>query len=164
MGDLTQTTAEIQIRLDGSYAEIYAHENLTTQAVVGSATVYTKVTNFGFNGDAKNVTPDFANNKIIITEPGEYMISFSTSFTATGSNVNWFGSIFIDGVEQNDMHFERKLGTGGDYGSTAIAGIHSFPTVPIDVDVRFRHDDIAVSRDLTKKYMNLNVSAIGSVS
>lgn len=160
---LTQTWAEVQVIIDGSYAEIYEEDNLTAQSIVGHATTYTKVTNFQVNGDSKNCTPDQANDKITITQAGEYKITFSTSFTATGTNNNWFAAVFIDGVEQSDMHFERKIGAGGDYGSTSVTGIHSFPSVPLDVDVRMRHDDIGVSRDLTKRYMNLNVARIGSI-
>lgn len=161
MGQLNQTTAELQTIIEGVFAEIYTDDSVITQSIPTGAT-YTKLTNFLSNGESKSCTADQANNKITITQAGEYKIEFNTSFTSSGSNVNWFGAVFVDGSELDDIHFERKIGSGGDYGSTAIGGIYNVTTAPVDVDVRFRHDS-GGALDLTKRYMNLNVVRIGEL-
>ena len=159
MGQLTNTTAEVQEQMDGIYAEIHCNDNTTTQNIATGAS-YVKVTNFDTNGESNGCTADQANDKITITKNGEYKVEVSVSFTAATGNVNWFGAIFIDGVEQDGIHFERKLGSGGDYGALQIGGVASVTTAPVDVDVRFRHDRL--SDDLmTLRYANLNVVRIG---
>jgi hypothetical protein len=157
MGVLTNTTAEIQESLDGVFGEIYTHENSTTQSIPTGAT-YTKVINFDANGESNNCTPDFTNSKITITKPGTYFVSCPVSFTEAGSNENWFMSIFADGVEQDDIHFERRIGTGGDYGSASMSGFISASSA-IDVDLRVRHDN-AGARTLTVRYCNLSVNRV----
>ena len=159
MGQLTQTFSEIQEQMDGVYAAIYTHENVTTQSIPTGAG-YELVTNYTANGDENNCTADYANDKITITKDGEYSVDFSCSFTEAGLNNNWFFSVFVDGVERDDIHFERKIGTGGDYGSAGSSGIFSVTGSPVDVDIRCRHDD-AGSLTLTVKYSNLRAIRVG---
>jgi hypothetical protein len=161
MGQLTHTTTEVDEQLDGVYAEIYCDDNTTTQSIANGAS-YVKVTNFNTNGDSSHCTADQANDKVTITKEGEYKVEANLSFTGNTGNVNWFGSIFFGGVEAPDIHFERKLGSGGDYGSTSIGGLHSIEVgdLPLDVDVRFRHDN-GSANDLTLRYANINVVRVG---
>lgn len=154
---VTQTQFEEQI--DGVYAEIYVHEGVTGETIATGAG-YTKSTAFATDGVSNNCTADSANDKITITKPGTYKVECSLSFTGAGVNVNWFGSIFVDGVEQDKIHFERKINTGGDYGSTQFGGVVTVSSVPVDLDLRFRHDD-GSDRDVTVRYANLNVNRIG---
>ena len=151
--------SEIDSQLSGVYAEIYAHDGDTPQTIpTGSG--YTKSTGFAFNGVSKDATSDASDDKITITKTGTYKVECSLSFTGTGVNVSWFGSVFVGGVEQDKIHFERKIGTGGDYGSTQFGGLIEISAVPVDIDLRFRHDDIS-SRDLTIRYANFNINRIG---
>lgn len=161
MGQLTHTTTEVDEQLDGVYAEIYCDDNTTTQSITNGAS-YVKVTNFNTNGDSSHCTADQANDKVTITKEGVYKVEANLSFTAATGNVNWFGSIFFDGVEAADIHFERKIGSGGDYGSVSIGGLHNVAAVdlPVDVDVRFRHDRGSAD-DLTLRYANINVVRVG---
>ena len=158
---MTVTQTEFQEQMHGVIGEIYAHDNLAAQSIANGAG-YTKVINFTNNGVSQYVTADFANNKLTITRKGIYRIPFSISFTATGTNINWFGAVFMDGVEMDNIHFERKIGVGGDYGATQIEGYASVAVgdVPVDVDFRVRHEGVS-SLDLTMRYGNLSAQRIG---
>lgn len=155
------TKTQVDEQMAGVIGEIYAHDNLTTQTIPNGAG-YTKVINFTNSGLSQYVTADHANNKLTITRKGLYRIPFSISFTATGTNINWFGAVFVDGVEMDNIHFERKIGVSGDYGATQVEGYASVAVedVPVDVDFRIRHDDVT-SKDITVRYANLNTNRMG---
>jgi hypothetical protein len=157
MGQLTQTTAELQLILDGVYGEIYLHEGVTAQSIPTGAT-YTKVDGFVSDGASSNCTNAAASDKITATLAGEYKVECSLSFTGTGVNKTWFGSVFVNGVEQDKIHFERRISTGGDVGSTQFGGIATV-AAGNDIDIRVRHDD-AGALDFTPSYMNFNVVRI----
>jgi hypothetical protein len=154
MGQLSFTTDSIDDQLGGVYAEIYANNGATPQTIATGAS-YVKCTGFTDNGVSNGATADVANDKIIITKVGDYKIECSVSFTGAANLVNWFGSVFVDDVEQDQIHFQRKLGTGGDFGSTQFGGMITVASVPMDVDLRFRHDK-GSDDDITIKYANLN--------
>ena len=158
MGQLTQTTREVQVALDGAHASIYVDDNSVAQSIASGAT-YVKIDAFDTNGNSSNCTPDAANDKITITKDGTYHATCSVSFTGSGSNVNWFGAIFVDGVEQSNVHFERKIGTGGDYGSASVSGLLTISGAPKDVDFRLRHD--GATQNVTVRYCNLMVHLVG---
>ena len=138
MGTLTQTTAEVQVAIDGAYSSIYVDDNSTAQSIATGAS-YVKIDAFDTDGNSSNCTSAAASDKITVTKSGTYHATVSCSFTGASSNTNWFGAIFVDGVEQPNCHFERKLGTGGDYGSVAVSGLLAI-TATKDVDFRVRHD------------------------
>lgn len=150
---------EVDEQLAGVDAEIYVHEGAATQEIPNGAG-YTKVTSFTTDGDSQNCTADSANDKLTLTLPGRYKTECSISFTATGTNVVWSGALFIGGVEQDKVHFERKIGVGGDFGSTQFGGRFTTSSVPVDVDLRVRHDD-GSAKDITVKYANLNTVRTG---
>ena len=155
----TFTQAEVDEQIGGVYGEIYAHEGTTPQDILTGAG-YTKATSFLSNGQSSNTTPDHTTDVVTITKVGVYKIECSLSFTGAGVNVNWFGAVFVNDAEQDQIHFERKINTGGDYGSTQFGGYISVTSAPIDVDLRFRHDD-GSDRAITVRYANLNVKRIG---
>lgn len=159
MGTLTNSTAEVQEQIDGVYAEIYVHEGVTAQSIPTGAG-YTKVTGFASSGASNNATADAANDKITLTKNGDYKIECSLSFTGSGISKNWFGVIFADGVEQDKIHFQRKIGTGGDYGSTQFGGLITVSGAPVDIDIRVRHDD-GGALDFTPIYLNMNAIRVG---
>lgn len=153
------TKTQVDRIVGGQYAEIYVHEGVTAQTIATGAG-YVKCTAFAADGSSANCTADSANDKITITETGLYKVECSNSFTGTGTNVNWFGAIFVGGVEQDQIHFERKIGAGGDYGSTQFGGLIDIGSVPADVDLRVRHSD-GTDKDITVRYANMNVVRIG---
>lgn len=153
------TKTQVDEQIEGTYAEIYTHEGVTPQTIATGA-AYTKANSFLDDGVSQGCTADSLNDKITITKTGTYKVECSLSFTGLGVNVNWFGSIFVDGVEQDKIHFERKINTGGDYGSTQFGGLVTIASEPIDIDVRFRHDS-GTDKDITVRYANLNINRVG---
>ena len=153
------TKTQVDNQVAGVYAEIYVHEGVTPQTIANGAG-YTKCTGFASDGVSSGATADSANDKLTITQLGTYKVECSVSFTGTGTNVNWFGAIFVDGVEQDKIHFERKIGAGGDFGSTQFGGCVTVSSAPVDVDLRFRHSD-GTDKDVTVRYANMNINRIG---
>lgn len=142
-----------------AYAAIHVHDASTAQAIATGAT-YTKVTAFTDNGVSSNCTPDQANDKITITRPGKYQVEGSFSFSSGTNTVEFKMAVFINGVEFDNLHCTRKIGTAGDVGNAGITGIVDITSVPIDLDLRARHDN-GGSVNLTVTYANLNVSLLG---
>lgn len=148
-----------QLRQEGIYAEIFAHDVSALQEIATGAS-YVKITAFTNNGPGANATPDQANDKITLTETGHYRVEGSISFTSDTNNVEFEGGIFLNGVEQTNVHFARKVGTGADVGNAGFTGIIDVSTAPWDIDFRVKHD-YGSAVDITIKYININVTYIG---
>ena len=142
-------------RQQPAYAAIHCHGASAAQNVATGAT-YVKITAFTDNGFSLNCTPDAANDKITITKPGYYKVVGSVSFSCGTNNVTWFASAFLNGVEQDQIHFTRKIGTAGDVGNSALTGIIDVTTAPWDLDLRMRHDN-GGTVSVTVSYANINV-------
>ena len=154
--DSAEHTAAVQ----GVFAEIHCHDAAAAQSIASGAT-YTKVTAFTDNGFAANCTPDQANDKITITVPGIYRVEGSFSFIGDSNAVNWKGSPFLNGVEQDNVHWQRKVGTGTDLGNASFTGFIDVPTVPVDLDFRMAHDN-GTAENVTISYGNINTQRIGT--
>lgn len=152
------TGAQIDEKLTPAYGEIYIHEGSTPQSIP-NGTTYEKVINFQANGKSKNCTPDYTNNKITITKTGRYDIDGSMSFSSGTNNTDILLAAFLDGVEQENVHFDRTIGTIGSVGSAAISGFIEVDTVPLDLDIRVRHDN-GTPVNLTFVYLNVNAERI----
>jgi len=120
----------------------------------------TMSTAFTTNGSASNCTADATNDKITITKTGHYLVNCPVSFSGQSPNVNWKMAAFWNNTEQPQIHVQRKIGTGGDVGSTTCTGIVNVTSVPTDLDIRFRHDQ-AGSENITVVYSNLTATYIG---
>jgi hypothetical protein len=153
-----QVDNAVRLATEGVYGEIYLHEGSTAQSIATGAT-YTKVDGFMSDGVSSNCTNDVANDKITVTEDGNYKVECSLSFTGSGTNEIWLGSVFLEGVEQDKIHFERKISIGGDIGSTQFGGIVT-ASAGDDLDIRVRHGD-GGAIDFTPSYMNFNVVRVG---
>lgn len=143
---------------DGTYAGIYVADASATQAIP-TGTTYTKCTLFTTNGLSSNCTADSTNDKITITHPGKYFVTGSFSVKSGTNNVELKGALFLDGVEQSNVHWERKIGTAGDVGSASFCGFIS-SAANKDVDFRLRHDN-AGSVNVTVTYANLTAVYVG---
>ena len=84
----------------------------------------------------------------------------SFNFSDGTNNVTWKGVVFLNGIEQDNIHFVRKIQTAGDVGSTSFTGFINVDSVPIDIDFRVRHDN-GGAINVTFVYLNLNVSYEG---
>lgn len=142
-----------------AYAEIHCHDAAVAQSIPTGAT-YTKVTAFTDNGLSANCTADAANDKITITKAGKYRVEGTFSFTCGTNGVIIKGSAFLGGTEQNNVHFEDKVGTGSDVRNAGFTGIVNASSVPVDLDFRIRHDN-GGSVNYTFAYANINCSMVG---
>lgn len=144
-----------------AFAEIHLHDGVTSQAIA-TGTTYTLFTEFTNNGVSGNCTPDVTNNKITITKRGVYKVDGSFSFFSGTNSVTFKLAPFLGGVEQDQIHFERKVSVASDKGSASITGLINVESVPVDIDIRIRHDN-GSSVDFTASYANLNVSFMGII-
>lgn len=136
-------------------AEIYLHDN-STATTVATGAGYTKCDQWTTNGQFINCTPDQANDKITITQTGIYRVVCSTSFYTDTANINVLSAAFLDGVEQDQLHYIRKIGAANDVGAATFSGYIDVTSVPVDLDLRFRHDDPG-NVDITISYGNMSV-------
>lgn len=141
-----------------SLASIYVNDASTAQSIP-TGTTYTKLTCWTTNGVSRNCTTDAANDKITITVPGCYRVAFGLSYYGSANNVTLKSAVFAGGVEQDNIHSSRKNVSGADIVATANNGFVEVTSVPIDIDLRFRHDN-GSPVDLTVVYGNLNVTRI----
>jgi hypothetical protein len=145
---------------EGIFSEIYVADASTAQSIPNGVT-YTKSTAFTTNGQSANCTADATNDKITITQTGRYKVSGAFSATAGTVNLTWRGAVFLNGVEQSQIHWKRKITTTTDAGSMSCTGFVDVTSVPWDLDFRLRHDD-TVNANFTMEYGNLNVLYVGS--
>ena len=141
------------------FAEIYVEDGSTAQSIA-TGTTYTKITGFATDGQENNCTSDVANDKITITKLGKYMVNCSISGSSATPNVTFKFAAFLNAVEQGQVHNHRKFAAGGDMGSASITGFIDVTSVPWDLDVRARHDNVGAV-NFTPTYMNINVVQIG---
>lgn len=142
-----------------AFAEIHCHDASAAQNVATGAS-YVKMTAFTDNGSYLNCTPDATNDRITITKIGRYSLNGSVSWSCGTNNVTWFASIFMGDAEQDNIHFTRKIGTAGDVVNSALTGILNVTSVPVDIDLRMRHDN-AGTVAATISYANINVRYLG---
>ena len=141
------------------FTDIHIADGTTAQAIA-TGTTYQILTAWNENGESNNCTPDSANNKITINVKGRYLVNSSINASSGTPNVTFKITAFLDGAELHQVHMHRKFSSAGDMGSGAMTGIINVPTVPLDLDVRVRHDN-GGSVNITPSYMNLNVIQIG---
>jgi hypothetical protein len=144
----------------GIYGGIHVHDNTGSQSIATGAT-YTKVTAFDDADYHSQVEVDTANSKLIINIPGVYHCTGTFSFSSGTANVEWFGSIFLDGVEQENMHWTRKVSAANDVGSAALTGFFAVDSCPCDLDFRVRHDN-GGSVNFLLSYGDFNARIIGT--
>lgn len=153
------TTINGYLLQQGIFGGIHVHDNATGQNI-GTGAAYTKITAFTDNEPSINVTSDVVNNKITLTKIGIYRVSGSFSFESDTANVVFFGAPFLNEVEQDSIHFNRKVAVASDVGSAGFTGFIDVTTVPCDLDFRMRHDN-AGTVEATLTYANMNVEYLG---
>lgn len=156
---LSRTGAEIDNKIKDVYGGIHTHDNSTSQTIP-TGTTYTKIINFSENNDSSNVTSDYSNNQIEIDLDGKYRIAGSFSMETDTNNVTGYAAVFINGVEYDEVHWERKIQTAGDRGNASFTGNGIDLSDGDIVDVRLRHDN-GSSVDFTFVYMNFNLTREG---
>jgi hypothetical protein len=140
--------------------EIYIDNGHTTQLLTTS---YVKVTAFndadhGVNGLSNLSTPDKVNSKLTITTAGVYQVHAVFSGNSTKVSTVYM-TIFVDGVEQNNLECEVNTVENGQMhlsasGPVAIAANK-------DIDVRLKYAGIEATT-VTCAHVNLNAFMIGA--
>lgn len=144
----------------GLFAQIYVADGVTAQNIANGA-AYTKLTAFntaqGANGAFHGLTPDKVNSKIVITQPGVYLVGFSISADFATANIVRI-AVFLDGVEQQMVHTQAKIAVANRWNQAAM-GIIVVSAAPKDLDLRSSHDNGA-GQDLTPIFLSLSCHAI----
>ena len=115
-----QDLRDFLVSIMGGYASIKTVDGSTPFAVSGTPV---KLTTFDTNGTANGLVPDHTTDNITIDIDGIYFVSCNISFSGTLSRTFEL-HLRVDGVER-DEGIHRKLGTGGDVGSTGFSGVVS---------------------------------------
>lgn len=143
----------------GIHCQIGQFQTVAAQSIPTGST-YTKITSLASTTSATNTrycTADTANSKIVVTRAGIYEVTGSINFSGS-VNSTFRGALFIGGVEQNLIHFARKL-SANDVGSVSFTG-QFVATSSSNVDLRVRHDS-GGAVNFSPMYMNLNVQYLG---
>lgn len=142
-----------------AYGEIFGHDN-TTAKTIPTGAIYTKIDNaFTANGVSENITPQYTLGQLTVPKEGKYRVFYTLSYTGTVNNTTWFGAIFLNGVEQNNIHSATKITSATDIRTSAGQGIIIVPANGV-IDFRVRHDQ-AGNADIIPKYININAVYLG---
>ena len=153
MGTINKTTANLNVLADGVYGGIHQHDNAVVQAIP-TGTTYTKLTLWSDNDPSSHTTPDEVTGTITLATAGNYKVECQLSMITGTVNTTVFVSAFLDGVEQEQCHFTRKISTSGDVGSASFTGILTATAGQV-LDLRLRHD-VGASVDITIQYGSFN--------
>lgn len=145
---------------DMIYGEIYSNDTATTTVSIASGATYTKITTYTANGLSNGTTPDHTTDKITLNTTGKYKASGETSFLAGTNNVNFRGALFLNGTEQEQCHWQRKIGTASDTGSASFTCFINATTTPVAVDFRVR-TSAGGAINFAAEYQNLNLFLVG---
>jgi hypothetical protein len=146
------------VEYNSRFAQIYVEGASAAQAITTGGT-YEKFTGFVTNGDADGATADAANDKITLTDPGYYLVTFQVSYSGT-ANSTWDFQSRWNGNVQAQLHCTRKLGAGGDVGSCSFCGIIDATSGSTDLEVWMTSDSNGDS--MTAQDAQLNATWLGT--
>ena len=158
---IARMSAEGDIRYPRSiYGELHVHDSSAITNDIPNGTTYTRLpwSNIGFTN---GVTASTATSNMTLTVNGRYQVTGTFCFSGEGVSVVWKGAVFQDNVEQDQIHFLRKIGTGGDQGAAPFSGFLSVTNQPAVIDFRVRHDYQIGARENYVTYANFGVVYIG---
>jgi hypothetical protein len=155
---INKTGLQLDAKLTPAYAGIHVHDASTAQSIPTGAT-YTKLIAFTNNSVSFGAVADAANDLITINTAGVYKIDSSFSMSSGTNNVTFFFTLFSNDVEIDSIHFTRKISTAVDVGSASFSGLISIPAVPVNLDVRVRHNNVGAI-NLTVSYANFSAIKI----
>ncbi len=147
-------TSVSQTIITRAYAGIYIYSNSISQ-LIPNGLVYTKITQFTANDLSFNATPDFSNNKITIIEKGIYKIIGSFSISSGKNNIVINSGVFLNDIEQPQIHLERKIAVANDIGDTGFTGFINADVGDV-LDLRIIHN-YGSPVDITFEYGNINI-------
>jgi hypothetical protein len=135
-------------------------------SIIGGSTVQTiegaaeKIINFQVNSPAAGgVTPDFANNRIVIGQAADYIISNHFSFLVGLGAALLTAFLRVNGVEST-LGWERGVGAAARVGSASFIGVLTLAAG--DVLEMYLEQDAGADREITVVAAQLTVHRLNS--
>lgn len=141
-------------RLDIVYGELYGYNNSATLSVP-SGTTYTKASPFTNVGLSKNMICSSDNDNFTIEKDGFYKLNGSFSSSIGTNNVYLFTSVFVNGVQCQNIVGDRLVINSNFVTTISLTGFLNLKKGDV-VDIRVRHNN-ASSVVLTTNSCNLNI-------
>lgn len=135
---------------DPAFGELYT--NADAAIVLTMAVINTDYLVTGYIKGKKNKTVLSADS-IRVSEDGIYIVNLSTSFTHATNNTQCHAHVTVNGVHQENVETERKIGTAGDFGAMSCNGYVKVKASDI-LQVKFESDKTG---DLTINHINFNI-------
>ena len=141
-------------RLDIVYGELYGYNNSSTLSVP-SGTTYTKASPFTNVGIFKSVTCSSSNGNFTIERDGLYKLNASFSSSVGTNNVSLYTSVFINGVQCQNIIGDRFVVNSNFVTTISLTGLINLKKGDV-VDIRVRHNS-ASAVVLTTNNCNMNI-------
>lgn len=164
--DINARVTTIQSNLD-VYGSIFVDGGTTTQSI-GAGSNYTVISAFsvaatGGTGMYNGCIPNRSLNKIGITSPGLYDISYSLNFGIDTTTEAIKHALFVGGVEQNHIHCRSYLDATADESSDSARGLVYISTAtvgsPVDVEIKIK-DAVTTAFVITVNYANITITRV----
>lgn len=146
---------------DVSHGELYTYEDgmSVTTTVAGTYYVIDGWTLGSYTNDTDYITMDATNGTIEVEKDGLYEIRLNNvSFTSDINNTISHICCYVGGVEQENITLQRKIGTGGDYGSASCGGFLNLSANDV-IDFRVKSDKAGAILDID--HGNFSVKRLG---
>ena len=133
----------------------------STTVFSGWVTAESTLSHFSGNNTVHVDTGSGTADRLIIGAygAGVYACHMSMSFTGDAGNQIYHGAVHVNSVKQDNIAFERKIGTGGDIGNVNAMGILNLdPTDVVDIRVIGQ----STGRTITISHCNLTLFRIST--
>ena len=128
--------------MSDAYGELFEINEAGTTVNIPVAGNFVKwvTASAGLGGPADLVDVDAANNQLVIgaNGAGVYEVIISTSMEGSNNSLKE-GAVFLNGVRQQKLEFNRHIGNNVDEGAAGISGLFALAAGDI-VDLRFTAD------------------------
>ena len=154
IGDFNQSNGNSTFNM--IYGEMWNHTDIGFVVDLITVQVYENITDLT-DGSQNGFT--LSNSKLTAQLSGLYRVDYSISFSGSANSEIGF-SVGIGGVEQDQTHSHRTLGTGGDIGNAGGTG-YIFLNQG-DVVTLMARDEASPVKDINIIATNLNLMRIGN--
>jgi hypothetical protein len=138
-----------QLTTGNSFAELFENASNVTAVIATYRTIKSLQ-----SGQYNEAT--LTDSTITITQAGTYLVNYSSSFTHATNSTLCHISLFVNDTEDTSLEAERKIGTGGDYGSMSGTALVTLPANAV-CKLRAKADN---NGDLTIQHLNFNITRI----
>ncbi len=127
----------------GAHASITVEGNVTDTVISGSSSDFSnkvQIAVFDTDGVENGLDGDHTNDHITVGSTGEYYVQANLSFSNGSADTISYALFINNGATQLGSRATRKLGTGGDVGSSTCSGIFSL-TAGDTIEVWIQNED-----------------------